>query len=296
MYSISGRMRNFYKRWNIELADENFENFKNRVLITIDNILGELFLKDTKLEEYYFKLIAKHFPKTHIVRGFKTIDITAMWVKTENFKDSKIYKIFYKEKDFKKLLFYLQALFWLNINSDIKNNLYLSIKVDIELSLLEINIKKVNNDIILYPRGSKLLDDALVDDVLDFLSDFHQKSYESFKSALEKYQNKKYQRNLLDDLRSSYELLLRKLLNNSKSLEKQEKELDKFLESKNVPSLLRQMFCRLNKYYSDYQNKYAKHDYRVTVNPFEVEFIIYLTGTFIRFLISLEENKNEKYK
>ena len=43
MYSISGRMRNFYKRWNIELADENFENFNNRVLITNDNIIRELF-------------------------------------------------------------------------------------------------------------------------------------------------------------------------------------------------------------------------------------------------------------
>jgi len=91
-------------------------------------------------------------------------------------------------------------------------------------------------------------------------------------------------------LRLSFELLLKKILNNKKSLKNQEKPLSEYLEGKNVPKELRNMYWKLIDYYAKYQNNYAKHYDKVS--SLEIEFIIYLTGTFIRFLITLEEYRN----
>jgi len=80
-------------------------------------------------------------------------------------------------------------------------------------------------------------------------------------------------------------------LNNNKSLENQEKLLSEYLEQKNVPKELNNMYWKLIDYYAKYQNNYAKHEDKVDSS--EIEFVIYLTGTFIRFLMTLEDSKNE---
>jgi hypothetical protein len=111
------------------------------------------------------------------------------------------------------------------------------------------------------------------------------KVQKSFKSALEKYQNKIFQRNLVDDLRLSLELLFRELLHNDKNLVNQEKWLSKYLQQKNIPKELINMYWKLINYYTKYQNNYAKHNDKVGSS--EIEFILYLTGTFMRFLLTL---------
>jgi hypothetical protein len=63
------------------------------------------------------------------------------------------------------------------------------------------------------------------------------------------------------------------------------------MKKKNVPKELNNMYGQLTYYYIEYQNKYAKHDDKVDSS--EIEFVIYLTGTFIRFLMTLEDSKNE---
>ena len=73
-------------------------------------------------------------------------------------------------------------------------------------------------------------------------------------------------------------------------MENQEKTLSEYLERKNVPKELKNMFWKLIDYYTKYQNNYAKHDDKV--DSLETEFMIYLTGTFIRFLMILEDRKN----
>ena len=75
------------------------------------------------------------------------------------------------------------------------------------------------DDYLVSPKGARLLDEKVVNDVLDWLRKYP-KVYDNFKSALEKYQNKVYQRNLIDDLRLALELLLKIILRNKKRLEK----------------------------------------------------------------------------
>jgi len=287
---LSHKIENFYKRWNIEY-DENkrFIDFKNRTLSTIDEILGEFFLSDINLERIFLKLIAKHFPQSKI-EVFRNISKVLEVTSVKEFRNSPVYKIISEESNFTEFIKCLQTLFWLDLSSEVKKELYFGFKEDIKFSLLDIQIKKIKEDnIIFYPKGAKLLDEKSVNDVLDWLISYP-KVQKSLKSALEKYQNKIYQRNLIDDLRVSLELLFKEILNNNKNLENQEKNLSEYLEKKNVPKELKNMFWKLIDYYTKYQNNYAKHGDKV--DSLEIEFMIYLTGTFIRFLMILEDRKN----
>lgn len=298
---ISCKIKNYYKRWNIVYdEDKRFADFKNRALSTIDYILGERFLSNKNLERNFLKLVAKHFPQSKLTTGsaLATLDnfskqISSLQMKVVKFKDSLVYKFISEECDFIKFIQYIQSIFWLGLDLEVKEELYLSFKEDIELSLLDIQIKRIKGDnIIFYPKGSKLLDEKVVNDVLNWLISYPNVQ-KSFKSALEKYQDKIYQRNLIDDLRLSLELLLKKILNNrKKSLENQRGPLGKYLEQKNVPKELNNMYWKLIDYYAKYQNNYAKHEDKVDSS--EIEFVIYLTGTFMRFLMTLEDTKNER--
>ena len=294
---ISCKIKNFQKRWNIVYdEDKRFTDFKNRALSTIDDTLGELFLSDENLERIFLKLIAKPFSKAKMQTGLSAISgvmLEIMSRKEVKFKDSLVYEFLSEENDFVEFIKCLQSLFWLGLDSEIEEELYLGFKEDIKLSLLDIQIKRMKGDnIIFYPNGAKLLDEKVINDVLDWLT-LYPKVQKSFKFALEKYQNKIYQRNLIDDLRLSLELLLKKILNNrKKSLENQREPLSKYLEQKNVPKELKNMYWKLIDYYIKYQNNYAKHEDKVDSS--EIEFIIYLTGTFMRFLMTLEDTKNER--
>ena len=109
--------------------------------------------------------------------------------------------------------------------------------------------------------------------------------YKNFKNALEKYLNKKYERNLIDDLRLSLELLLKEILKKDRvSLKKKEdqKLILKELKNKGYREDVRNMIRQLLIYYESYQNEYVKHNDKV--NPLEIEFMIYLTRCFIRLL------------
>jgi len=288
--NISNKIENFYKRWDIPYNKEKkFNDFKNRVLNTIDLILGEKFLDNKALENEYIKIIAKHSkekttqkviyspPFTVVDRYFKTIVI--------NFSQTKVYNILQNINDLVELIKCLEVLFYFDFNTELKKRLYEELKKDIEYSSIDVEIKEINGDLLFYPKGAKLLDEKVVNDVLDWLAKFP-KSYKSFESALKKYQEKKYVRNLIDDLRVSMELLLKKILHNSKNLENQISELGNYLRGGDVPKEIGNMYTKLVDYYSKYQNEYAKHDDKVKES--EIEFIIYLTGTFMRFLMILE--------
>ena len=290
---LKQKIKNFYKRWNIKCDEtRKFSDFKNRALSTIDSILGNRLLQDEELQQRYLKLIGRHIPQSK----FDPLDFTKVFqsFQIKEFKDSPIYQVLSQENDFVEFIKHLQSLFWLDLPPPIKEKLYEGFKEDIELSMLDIELKKVKgNDYLFYPKGAKLLDEKVVNDVLDWLRKYP-KVYNNFKSALEKYQNKVYQRNLIDDLRLALELLLKIILR--EKISKKEKlisAIGNYLKQKNVPTLLRQMFSQfLLRYYFNYQNEYAKHDDKVSC--LELEFMIYLTGTFMRFLITLEEGAKNK--
>ncbi len=104
-----------------------------------------------------------------------------------------------------------------------------------------------------------------------------------YQSALNKLNEGENERNLLDDLRLALELVLKKLLTNTKSLENQTKEIGSYLSSHKSSVEVRNLFTTLVDYYSKYQNNYIKHNDLVNRN--EIDLIVNLTGAFINFLI-----------
>jgi len=148
--------------------------------------------------------------------------------------------------------------------------------------------------------NSNLLKDNLIQ-----LRDYPD-SAELYQAALNKLNENKNERNILDDLRLSLEILLKKLLCNDKSLENQINDIglyvlkkllcnDKSLENqindiglyvkdKGVSLEVRNMFTTLLVYYTKYQNNYVKHNDLVKRD--EIDLIVNLTGAFISFLIN----------
>ena len=264
------RVEGFYKRWNIQLDDSiRWESFRNRALNSYEFDISEQIEKDNSTDEF-FTIIGKHRIKNSILD-------------TDYFQRHPIYNYFVETSNIQDFLLGLQALFWLKAGSvESKKRFLRNIQDAICITGVPLIIKQTNNDVLLFPSGAKLLDRKLVDDNLDWLS-LYQKSYEAYKTALLKIGKKGEERDVVDYLRLSLELLLKDILHNKKSLENQKIELGNYLKSKNVSVEISNLFWTVLDHYSKYQNDKAKHGNMVSTD--EVEFILYLTGVLMRFLL-----------
>jgi hypothetical protein len=108
-------------------------------------------------------------------------------------------------------------------------------------------------------------------------------SLKQYESALAKYESGVYERNALDDMRLSFELLVRDILNNNKSLENQIQEIGQYLKNAGASKELRNMIVSVINYYTDYQNNHVKHNDKV--NKDELEYVIELTSVIMKYLI-----------
>ena len=105
-----------------------------------------------------------------------------------------------------------------------------------------------------------------------------------YKSGITKYAEKKYDRNVLDDMRLALELYVKQLLGNNKSLENQTADLGAKLSGCHAE--LRNLIVKTVDYLCKYQNHYIKHN--DAVNPEEIDYIIEQTSATINFLIKIK--------
>ena len=137
------------------------------------------------------------------------------------------------------------------------------------------------------PAGDHMLDKAVVDDVLLSLSrqPAISKHFQAALSICASGETARF-RNALDNLRFGLEALLKKILENTKSLENQKPVLLPWLKAHGLHQQVVNMYeSLLFGPYAIYQNDAVKHTERYS--PVEVEFMIYLTGTFMRLLLDL---------
>lgn len=104
-----------------------------------------------------------------------------------------------------------------------------------------------------------------------------------YKSGIEKYSAQNYERNVLDDMRLSLELLIKRFLGNEKSLENQIPLLGAKLEQCGISSELRNLLTKVIDYMCKYQNNYVKHD--DAVNSAEIDYVIEQTSTVINLIV-----------
>ncbi|PWS28699.1 hypothetical protein DHW03_02305 [Pedobacter yonginense] len=122
----------------------------------------------------------------------------------------------------------------------------------------------------------------LVAETQSLLKDFPDAD-KQYNSGLDKITKGIYERNALDDLRLSLELLLKGVLNNSKSLENQRASIGEFFKVKNISPQIANMLWTLIDQYSKYQNEHVKHNDKI--NPKEINVILDLTTTFMKHLL-----------
>lgn len=124
-------------------------------------------------------------------------------------------------------------------------------------------------------------DQSLTSDTKHWLGKYP-RALKSYNEALDKRKRGVYDRNLLDDLRLSFELLLKDVLNNKKSIENQKSELAEFINKIGGAKEFMNMFVKLIDYYCKYQNEHVKHNDCVV--ELEVDFIVDLTSAMMKFI------------
>jgi len=130
--------------------------------------------------------------------------------------------------------------------------------------------------------ADKLSETELIQKTKHWLSN-HPASLKQYESALYKYESGIFERNTLDDIRLSFELLVRDLLGNDKSLENQLSGISEILDKAGTSIELKNMVHKIVDYYTKFQNNHVKHDDAVNSN--EIEYVIELTSVVMKFLI-----------
>lgn len=284
------RIRNFNQRWNIpDEEPHGVAQFRSRVAYIVEKVLGKYILRTPNLTGQFLYLLGRpNVPKNSTELAIQILEFGT------SLKDNEIYKSIVQAANEAELVKAVQYLFWtLEDRIDARNlvkQLVASLREAISLSShVNISLVQHGDRVMLYPAGAKLLDDIAVNETLAWLEGFPTVA-KHFEQALQIYQSKdttKY-RNLLDDLRVALEQLLRKLLNNQKPLEKQSANLSEWLTARGIhPQVVNLYGTLLFGQYRAYQNDAVKHDDKSS--PPEVEFMIYLTGTFIRFLLQVAQ-------
>jgi hypothetical protein len=270
------KIASFRKRWGLGTTDqEEVEKLKNRIVDQINEDIGSI-ARDAGFIKSYAQLLGK--PRQRVNSALGTWELGA-------FATGIGAQISYAE-----LMESAQILIWALWESGhgtqakqfAANLCHL-----MELSPgFDANVLISKSEITIYPAGAKLLDESLVEEVLEWLEGYSSVG-KHFYEALKIYSTKdvtKY-RNLLDNLRFSLEQMLRIVLGNQKSLENQKVESLQWLASHNVHSHITNMYNDVIGRFASYQNDAVKHNERYA--PVEVEFMIYLTGTFLRLLVQL---------
>jgi len=287
------KYRKFLNRWNIEFNENKlFELFKNRIIISFDTSLGKEFICYDELQEEFLKMSGHlntesfSYTRTESIMGeFNTYN-----EKRNYFSETQIWNILKKTTKMKDLILLIQIVFWLKIKDKYKEEFYNKIKLDIEYLNIQINIKKTNNEIILYPKGVEVLDKEIVNKTINYtFGEKYIESHNKYVHALKLYSENGKTRDILDSLRLSLESFLRQLLNQKLNLEKltRHKHIEKFLISKTVPKEIIEMYLLLINQYISYQNEHVKHN--DSNRKEDIEFMIYNTGNFINYLCLLEE-------
>ena len=163
-----------------------------------------------------------------------------------------------------------------------------------ELAFFESNEAAKKLKVQLYTRYGYLAEEKLANAELVVKTkhwlEKHPQALKEYSSALTKYESGIFERNTLDDMRLSFELLVKDLLGNDKSLENQIGELGGMLKTTDASVELRNMVTQVIRYYTDFQNHHVKHNDKVNSN--EIEYVIELTSVVMKFLIKISGGQN----
>jgi hypothetical protein len=309
--NIEKRLMQYYRRWNIEFPyEEQFSKFKNRIITAVDELMGKFLVNNSNLDKKISEVMKLHKADEPKVKKAQvrpnllaslppSLDdiIGGVSVTDKGFGDTYVYREIKSTKTPQELALVLQSLFWIledhEQGIDFSSQLSKRIRIVAELSpSVSFNIVNKGGKVILYPHGDEFLDKEIVDYVISELQNYP-KAAKYFEQALKIYQSgdTSQYRTLLDHLRFALEQLLKKVLRNEKSLENQKEVLLPWLRQKKLHTHVVSMYeTLLFGRYAPYHNDAVKHNEKFSLD--EVEFMIYLTGSFMRLIIQLENGNS----
>lgn len=156
-------------------------------------------------------------------------------------------------------------------------------------SHIPFDLLKDNDEFFIFPKGAKELDDALVSEPLEWLSNYPG-ARKTFVIALRQYSDGIYIRDVADNLRKALETFLQEFLGNRKNLETNKNEICRYLDTQGVDASISGLFHQLINTYKNTNDRTAKHD--DAVDKRLLEFLLYQTGILIRMAITIKMSKN----
>jgi hypothetical protein len=282
------------KRWNIEIDDQAaFVAFSNRILQELEEQVNSwgmdfwkafpksfnYFLGRTAINQSYHHAPERFLSTLRSSKNSKELAhyFQLSFIAIEHMVD-------YQRKNNQEY----QAKDWEAVAKALFGAFSRSLKFTPQIG---IEITESNEQVVIYPKGAKLLDDAVINRNLLWLES-HPIVLRRFEQALKHYMSgdKNTDRNLLDDLRVALEQLLKEVLKNGKPLEKQKTELLPWLKIRGIHKQVINMYNTLLDQYSQFQNDAVKHEKgEEEFTESDIEFLIYTTGTFMRLLLRLEQ-------
>lgn len=289
--SIYLKRKAFNQRWNIIETNEDNNQIKVRCLSAITKLLNtakrpsgfeiSIYDNDDFLDDYCCEV--------SMILGIENKSNSF-----DKFELKDLYKFLLNlnlnnEDDYNKFLWYVE----ITLNYDFgryidKSELVNKVLEALKLSNANVKILKKENNYELYPIHVEFLDIPLVIDNLIWL-DKYDNTKKHFSNAVKMQRTKQNYRNIVDELRFSLESFFQQLFSNKKTLENQKNNVGDFLKNNNISTTISNMYIKLFDLYTIYNNDNAKHGDNITEN--EVDYLIYLTGSFIRLILQIEEEK-----
>ena len=261
------KMKLINKRWKI-VDDKDYSNRLANFKVRISNI---------------FKHVDRDVSEDDIGEFCNLLAITEVWNQgtIDNYSKNIIDAI-YGEKNEYRLYRLLEIVLSLPSLTD-RSGYFQKVKQAIELSKVNVSISMQDYDnVVLFPKGEKILDEKLVDEVLSFLTTAPRAH---FIDSLN-YYGKNTKANFVkaaESLRRSSEEFLRDKLGNRKGLSSNiveaQAQLKKNGKDSNIRNIAFQVLSHLDKFY----NENSKHGDGAIDEP-ECEYLIYQTGVIFRYL------------
>lgn len=266
-----------HERWSIEYDEKAISILNTQIINNISHFMIYVTPRSARdrhgIVSEFFHLIGYDLS----VENYELIDMYSLLKRTAN------HSIFW---------FYVNTLFWVLHKCEKSESqlttLYESIKEDIIAAGSPVNILVIDNYLfMIVPAGAKEMDNALVNDVLCWLTDYPI-TRRKFIETLEMHAKGEISTCLINSYRTLEEFL-REFFEDRKNLPKHKQILGQYLKEARGVSEIQNMIMQIFYYYEKGLNEIAKHADKAIHE--DMEYIIYQTGLFIRILIQLDYSR-----
>lgn len=286
--------RDFAMRWKLEVVDNHFfercVNLIHRVVDTgvdFDQLTDEIFL-----------LVGEVNSRNHIIKTKPTLFEIAGKMgyreeKTFCFTDTEVFRLLSKNAGNEARLLEI-CEYILNFYLREKDNKLIAEFNDIAL-LSNKPIRLVyDGEYKFFPSDIEIFDKKLIDDVLEFLKDYPE-AHRELSEALKLFLQQGSYKDCVDKTRRALEIFLKSFLKNNKSLEKQEEPIFVYFGNR-LDTHIKTLFKTILSSYTKINNNRAKHSGQDSqpFNDYEVEFLFYLVGNFLRLFININNADKSK--